>query len=75
MNIYLSSRKSFLNYSSVQLLSQKVDVLKLTTAKKKLIVIANLFFLKTLAQLKKYLNLIKYLRQYITYYANITKSL
>ena len=62
MNIYLLSRKSFLNYSSIQLLNQKIDALKLTTAEKKPIIITNLFFLKTLAQLKKYLNFIEYLR-------------
>ena len=75
INIYLLSRKSFLNYSSVQLLNQKIDVLKLITTKEKLAIIANLFFSKTLAQLKKYLDLIEYLRQYIIYYINITKSL
>ena len=62
MNIHLSSRKSFLNYPSVQLLNQKIDILKLTTTKEKLIVIANLFFLRTFAQLKKYLDFIEYLR-------------
>ena len=75
MNIHLSPRKSFFDYSFVQLLNQKVDVLKLITAEKKLIVIANLFFSKTLAQLKKYLDFIKYLRQYIVYYVNIAKPL
>ena len=62
MNIYLLSRKSFFDYSFVQLLNQKVDVLKLATAKEKLIVITNLFFSKTLAQLKKYLDFMEYLR-------------
>ena len=62
MNIHLLSRKSFLDYSFIQLLNQKVDVLKLTTAEKKFIVIANLFFSRTLAQLKKYLDFIEYLR-------------
>ena len=61
MNIYLSSRKSFFDYSFVQLLNQKVDVLKLITAEEKFIIIANFFFSKTLVQLKKYLNLIEYL--------------
>ena len=75
MNIYLLSRKSFLDYSFVQLLNQKIDVLKLATAEEKLIVIANFFFSKTLAQLEKYLDFIEYLRQYITYYADITKPL
>ena len=49
MNIHLSSRKSFLDYPFVQLLNQKIDVLKLTTAEEKFIVIVNLFFSRTLA--------------------------
>ena len=49
--------------------------MKLVTAEKKFIVITNLFFSRTLAQLKKYLGFIEYLRQYIAYYAGITKSL
>ena len=75
MNIHLSSRKSFLDYSFVQLLNQKIDALELTTTKEKFIVIINLFFLRILVQLEKYLDLIEYLRQYITYYADIAKSL
>ena len=62
MNIHLLSRKFFFDYLFIQLLNQKIDVLKLATIEKKLIVIANLFFSKTLAQLEKYLDLIKYLR-------------
>ena len=75
MNIYLLSRKSFLDYPSIQLLSQKIDILKLATAEEKLVVITNLFFSRTLAQLKKYLDFIEYLRQYIAYYVGITKPL
>ena len=62
INIHLLSRKSFFDYSFVQLLSQKIDVLKLTTTKKKLIIITNLSFSRTLAQLKKYLDFTEYLR-------------
>ena len=62
INIYLLSQKSFFDYPFVQLLNQKIDVLKLTTAEEKLIIIINLFFSKTLAQLKKYLDFIEYLR-------------
>ena len=75
MNIHLSPQKSFLDYSFVQLLNQKIDVLELITAKEKFIVIINFFFSRILVQLKKYLDLIEYLRQYITYYVDITKSL
>ena len=62
MNIHLLLRKSFFDYSFVQLLNQKIDALKLITTKKKLIVIANLFFSRTLAQLKKYFDFIEYLK-------------
>ena len=75
MNIHLLSRKSFLGYFFVQLLNQKIDILKLTTIEEKFIVITNLFFSRTLAQFEKYLEFIEYLRQYIIYYINITKSL
>lgn len=75
MNIHLSPRKSFLGYPSVQLLGQKVDALGLATAEEKLIVIVNLSFPRTLAQLEKYLGLTGYLRQYIRHYVAIAKSL
>lgn len=62
MNIHLSPKKSFLGYSFVQLLGQKVDALGLATAEEKLAAIANLSFPRTLAQLEKYLDLTGYLR-------------
>ena len=73
--IYLFSEKFFLNYSSIQLLKQQVNALKLVTVKDKLVVITNLEFLCTLTQLKKYLDLIDYLWQYISHYTVIVKSL
>lgn len=74
-NIYLFSEKFFLNYSSVHLLDQKINVLSLATLKDKLWVIISLKFSCTLTQLKKYLNIIRYLCQYISHYIIIMKSL
>jgi len=75
MRICLSSEKSFLIYSSVQLLEQWVDVLGLATLKDKLVAIAGLCFSISLRQLEKYLGLTGYLWQYISKYAAIIKPL
>ena len=75
MNIYLSPKKSFLSYSLVYLFGQKVDALGLTTAEEKLTAIFNLAFPRTLSQLEKYLGITGYLRQYISNYAAIARSL
>ena len=69
LNIALKPTKSFIDYSSVQLLGQKVNVFSLSTAVKKLQAISELKFLKSLKQLKIYLDIISYLRQYIPFYA------
>ena len=73
--ICLFSEKFFLNYSSIQLLRQQVNVLELVTAKDKLVIITNLEFSYTFIQFKKYLDLIDYLWQYILHYTVIVKSL
>ena len=75
MNIHLSPKKSFLGYPSVHLLGQKVDALGLATAEEKLTAISSLAFSKTLSQLEKYLGMTGYLRQYISNYAAIARSL
>ena len=62
INIYLFLKKLFLNYSFIYLLGQRVNTLRLTTAENKLTIIINLIFSKTLSQLKKYLDIIDYLR-------------
>ena len=73
--ICLLLKKSFLEYLTVQLLSQCVDTLELATAEDKLAVIVNIEFLCTLSALEKYLGMISYLCQYISYYAAIIRSL
>ena len=73
--ICLSSKKSFLDYLTVQLLDQCVDTLELTTAEDKLAAIVNIEFSHTLFTLEKYLGMTGYLRQYISYYTTIIRSL
>ena len=73
--ICLSLKKSFLNYLTVQLLDQCVDILELITAEDKLAVIVNIEFSHILFTLEKYLSMTDYLCQYISYYTVIIKSL
>lgn len=73
--ICLMFKKFFLNYSSVHLLDQQVNILDLVTVKVKLVIITNLKFLHTLTQLKKYLEMTEYLWQYILHYVTIIKPL
>jgi hypothetical protein len=68
-NVALNLKKAFLNYSFIILLSQIIDVLELTIAEEKLVAIANLIFSLTLKELKIYLDLTKYLRVYVFWYA------
>ena len=74
-DICLFLKKSFLDYLTVQLLNQCVDVLELITAEDKLVIIINIEFPHTLFTLKKYLRMISYLCQYILYYIIIIRSL
>ena len=73
--ICLFSKKFFLSYFTVQLLSQCVDTLELATAEDKLAAIVNIEFSHTLFTLEKYLGMTDYLRQYILYYTVIIRSL
>ena len=74
-NISLSSDKFFLNYSFIHLLDQQMNTLRLAIIDDKLRAIISLEFSKTLSQLKKYLEMTEYLRQYILHYVIIIKSL
>lgn len=75
LNIALKSFKTFLEYLIIELLSQKVNSLKLTTIANKLVAISDLKFLKTLKHLKKYLKKNDWLRNYVSYYAQKTYAL
>jgi hypothetical protein len=75
LNITLKAKKTYLEYLSISLLRQKIDSLDLITAENKLKAIVKLSFLKTLKDLKKYLEMIEWLRDYVVYYAQKAESL
>ena len=75
LHICLAFTKSFLEYSFVSLLEQKIDGFELTTSTKKLVVINSFRFSQSLKKLKTYIELIKYLRNYVSYYAQVAESL
>ena len=74
-NISIKPTKAFIGYPSVSLLGQKVDSLGLATAVEKLRAIAKLRFPYNLRQLESYLGLTGWMRDYIPYYAGISKPL
>ena len=74
-NIFIKSIKAFITYFIVNFLNQKMNFFDLIIAENKLKVISLLKFSRTLHQLKIYLKLINYLRKYVSFYANIFKSL
>ena len=74
-NIFIKSKKTFIDYSIVHLLNQKVDFLELVIVEKKLKTISRLFFSTTLQLLKTYLDLTSWLRDYVSWYAEMFKSL
>ena len=73
--ISLTFNKSFIDYSFIQLLNQRVDSLNLTTSKKKIAIIATFKFLKSLNNLNHFLSLIDWLRHCIHRYAQKALSL
>lgn len=75
LNIAIKFSKICLEYSSVALLERKINSLDLSTFAKKLKVIIKLKFLVTLTKLKIYLELIDWLRNYISYYSQLSSSL
>ena len=74
-NIFIKSIKVFIKYSTVNLLNQKINSFDLATAENKFKTIFLLKFSRILQQLKVYLKLINYLREYVLFYANIFKPL
>lgn len=65
----LKTLKTYLYYSSISLLRQKIDSFELATTKEKFKAIAKLEFFKFLKDFEKYLNITEYLRNYVSYYA------
>ena len=74
-NISIKAAKAFLGYPSVSLLGQKVDSFGLATSEEKLKAISKLRFPRTLRQLETYLGLTGWMRDYVPYYAGISKPL
>ena len=75
LNIALKPTKLFIGYPSVQLLGQKVDMFSLSTVTEKLQAISEPEFPKLLKQLEIYLGMTGYLRQYITFYTQVSAPL
>ena len=74
-NISIKFIKTFIDYFSVSLLDQKIDSLNLIIVIEKLKTIVKLRFSINLRQLKSYLNFIDWMRNYIFFYVDISKSL
>ncbi len=74
-NIFIKFSKVFLEYLTVQLLRQKISLLRLTTDKEKLKIIVCLTFLCTLKKLETYLELMRWLCQFVLHYIAVIKSL
>ena len=74
-NIIINSKKTFIRFSTIQFLDQKVSFLDLVIIKEKMKVIAKLEFSRNLTDLETYLELTKWMHQYILYYAFVTELL
>ena len=74
-NITIKIVKVFIDYLTMQLLDQRVDFFELVTAEDKLKTIFMLKFFRSLRQLKIYLRLIDWLREYVSHYVDVFKSL
>ena len=74
-DVILNFKKSFFEYSSIILFDQIVNVFEMITSEKKFAVIIKLIFSKIFKKLKIYVKLINWMRNYISYYTQISKSL
>lgn len=75
MRICLILLKSFLKYSIMSLLKEKINEFELIISQKKLKIISFFRFSQSFKELKIYLRLIECLRNYVSYYAQIVKFL
>ena len=71
----LNLKKTFLNYSNITLLEQKIDVFDFSTIEKRIVVIKIIRFSKNLKVLKIYLSLTNYQRKKLVWYAQKTNVL
>ena len=74
-NVTLSSRKFFFEYSFIVLFDQIVNVFEMFIFEEKFAIIIKLIFSKIFKKLKTYVKLTDWMRNYISYYAQMTKSL
>ena len=74
-NIFIKFNKIFLNCLFVRLFDQKIDSFKLSINEKKLKTITRISFSKFLHQFEIYLNLIDWLRDYVSFYVDVFKTL
>ena len=75
IEISLNRVKTYLDYSSIILLEQWVDRFDMTISEKQIAIIQEIEFLKNLKDLEIYLDFTEWLWQYISYYAQLIKSL
>ena len=75
LRITFNLKKTFLNYSSITLLKQKIDVFDLSTIEKRIVVIKVIRFSKNFKVLKIYLSLTNYQRKKLVWYAQKTDVL
>ena len=75
LNISLSLKKFFLEYSTMQLLEKKVNAFDLTTVVEKIEAIFKLKFLVNFKKLKTYLDFTNWLKRYCSYYAQKSNAL
>ena len=73
--VNLTLNKSFLNYSFIMLLEQRVDSLDLSISAEKITIITFLRFSQSLKNLKHFLDLIDWLRHCINRYAQLVEAL
>ena len=74
-SITFKTSKTYFDYFSVSLLNQKIDNFEFATAAKKLKVINEFEFFKTLKNFEIYFDVIEYFKNYVSYYAQKSKSL
>ena len=74
-DVILNSKKFFFEYSSIVLFDQIMNVFEMIIFEKKLATIIKLTFSKIFKKLKIYVKLINWMRNYIFYYAQISKLL
>ena len=73
-NIFIKSKKTFIDYFTMHLLKQKIDFLDLIIAKKKFKIIFRLFFSISLQLLEIYFEFIDWLRDYVFWYVDFSLS-